>query len=238
MNTHHTPETSVGDLVASMPQASHILEELGIDYCCGGKRSLAEACAEKDLEARTLLSVLNACEHASPSTVEPNPAEMSLSQLIEHIVSTHHAYLKKSLPRIEIFANKVADAHGERDARLRKLRREFARFSANLVAHMQKEEGILFPVIVELEGAGDCPGHTFCRIAQPINGMEMEHDDAGLTLSRFRTLTDDYTAPEWACETYRALLRTLEELEDDMHRHVHKENNILFPAALRLVKQT
>lgn len=231
MNTLDT-HTTVGELVADRPSRSRVFEKLGIDYCCGGRKSLQEACAAKGIDAATVLNVLLAAEMTASPTHETSWATAPLTDLCDHIEQTHHAYLRTELPRLATMVRKVAAVHGaDRDARLLELDGVFAGFVAELGSHMMKEEQVLFPMVRELD-ASDKPLQFHCgTLRNPIAVMEHEHDDAGAALARMRTLTDDYVPPAEACNTWRAMLDGLRELEADMHRHVHKENSILFPRA-------
>jgi len=225
-----SPEVTIGELVAERPSRSRVFEQLGIDYCCGGKKPLSEVCAKKGLDPTMILERLEQEAEALPDT-GPTPAQMTLSQLAVHIESTHHVYLRNELPRLAKMAQRVAKVHGDKDQRLLMLSATFGVFMHELESHMAKEEHVLFPAIRALEAADSLPSLPFGSVANPIQCMEAEHDGAGEALERMRSLTDDYTPPEWACNTYRALLDGLRELELDMHQHVHKENNVLFPRA-------
>lgn len=226
---------SVGELVVERPERSRIFERLGIDYCCGGKLSLHDACHRKGLDLTSVIKQLDRSEAERPGGGSRNdPSSMSLTALADHIQAVHHDYLRSELPRLDHLVAKVANAHGERDPRLVLLVDVFAGFREELMMHMHKEEQILFPMIRAFEsdaasGAGHCGS-----IANPIRQMEAEHDDAGGAMERMRELTDGYQAPETACNTHRAMLDALAYLERDMHTHVHKENSILFPRAIRL----
>lgn len=227
------PEMTVGRLVAERPSRSRVFEKLGIDYCCGGKLSLVEACERKGLHAASVLATLEAMEAVGPvAGNEPDPAQMTLTALCDHIETTHHDYLKNELPRLDFMTRKVAGRHGERWPWLIELAHVYQAFQEELMAHMMKEERVLFPAIRDLEAGrqtkSPCGGH----LGAPIVMMEHEHDNAGRALERMHELTGGYTPPEEACNTFRAMLDALDELERDMHQHVHKENNILFPRAL------
>lgn len=225
-------EKTVGELVSERPGRSRVFEEFGIDYCCGGKRPLAEACSKKGVD---IDEVLRGLAQADETTVKEDATDfstMALDELADHIVSTHHSYLTRELPRLEGMSAKVAKVHGGSDARLADLAQVVASLSAELRSHMMKEEEILFPIIRELEHADTLPSMHCGSIANPIRMMESEHDSAGDALEDARRLTDGYAPPEWACNTYRALLDGLHDLELDLHVHIHKENNILFPRAL------
>jgi len=223
---------TVGSIVARRPALSRVFEREGIDYCCGGKKALDEVCRKKGLDPAELLAKLEA--NASTNADEPvvDAAAMSLARLADHIEQTHHAYLRRELPRLDAMTEKVARVHGDKDARLTAIRRTFLALSDEMTSHMMKEEQILFPMIRRLDASETALAFHCGSLANPIAQMEHEHDEAGSALERLCTLTDGYTPPDWACNTYRAMLDALSQLEQDMHQHVHKENNILFPRAL------
>ena len=232
--THIQPDTTVGDLVATRPEFGTVFERLGIDYCCGGKKSLADACGEKQLDVTTLIATLEASDAASEHGDKPDPAQMSLAELVDHIIKTHHDYLRQALPPLSAMIDKVAGKHREHNPKLTQLPRLMQDFTAEIMSHMMKEERMLFPAICQLEKARTKLTLPFGSIANPIGVMEAEHESAGNALEQFRALTDSYTVPEWGCNTYRSMVAELEKLEQNMHRHVHKENNILFPRAIEL----
>jgi regulator of cell morphogenesis and NO signaling len=230
MNTFRVEQT-VGAIVASRPALSRVFENAGIDYCCGGKKTLGQACQENGLDVKSLIAKLEQCgSECEESLVDA--ASMSFSELANHIEQTHHAYLKSELPRLLTLADKVASAHGSKDPRLNAVKETLLAFAHELWNHLMKEEQILFPFVRRLESS-ELPVDFHCgTIRNPIRQMEHEHQDAGAALTRLRELTDNYTAPEWACNTYRALLDALAHLERDMHQHIHKEDNVLFPRAI------
>jgi len=229
MNTF-TPHTTIGELVRERPARSRIFEKHGIDYCCGGKKPLAQACRERGIDPDALSAELVAA--SDDNTEGADPGTMGLSELADHIEATHHAYLREELPRLDFMTRKVADVHGDEEPQLREIREVFVACRAELDSHTQKEERVLFPMIRELERA-DGPTEFHCgSLANLIGVMEREHESAGHALDRFRELTDGYTPPQWACNTYRAMVDALAAFERDMHQHVHKENNVLFPRAL------
>jgi regulator of cell morphogenesis and NO signaling len=247
MITVSTP-ISIGQLVREQPTRSRVFDSLEIDYCCGGKVSLNAACHLKGLcpdEVRRLLAECDA-EHrlfSDSSEITADPDAMGLGDLAAHIEETHHDYLKDELPRLERMIEKVVREHGDRDPRLMELRETFGTFRNELVSHMMKEEMVLFPMLRQLERhlASETvqvlPTFRFGGVVNPIQKMESEHEHAGEALARMRRLTDGFTPPDWACNTYRGLLNALGFLERDMHQHVHKENNILFPKAIELEAQ-
>ena len=223
-----------GDIVARRPALSSFFEEAGIDYCCDGKRSLADACRKKGIDATALLAELEAAAARDPEGPVVDALSMPLAELADHIERTHHAYLHAELPRLTGLTRKVATVHGEKDPRLQEVRSTFLAMAEELSSHMMKEEHILLPWIRQLEGDGGPQEFPCASLAQVIRQMESEHEEAGLALARLRELTDGHAPPDWACNSYRALLDALARLERDMHRHVHTENNVLFPRAIQL----
>ncbi len=227
-------QTTVGELVAQRPSRSRVFQKLGIDFCCGGKKPLEEVCRAKGLDPLTVATFLEA-EDESPRSAEVDAAAMTLTQICDHVEQTHHAYLKTELPRLHAMIHKVAHVHGDRHPWMKDVLEVFVAFADELGSHMAKEERVLFPIVRQLEANGtSATDHCGGTIANPINAMEHEHDAAGDALARMRDLTGGYTPPEGACNTFRATLDGLRELESDMHQHVHKENNVLFPRALEL----
>ncbi|MEP0841441.1 MAG: iron-sulfur cluster repair di-iron protein [Phycisphaerae bacterium] len=224
---------TVGQLVAERPSRARVFERFEIDYCCGGKQPLAEACAERGLDPESVLAELRAAD-AAPHPSETDWTTAPLGDLCDHIVAAHHAYLRRELPRLEAMSEKVAEVHGRREPHLRELAAVFAALHEELDQHMAKEEQVLFPLVRLLESSTALPSFHCGSVANPIRVMEHEHDDAGAALTRMRRLTGGYAPPPEACNTYRALLDGLAELEADLHRHIHKENNILFPRAAAL----
>lgn len=232
-----TPTQTVGELVAEKPSRSRVFEAFRIDYCCGGKRSLEDACRKKGVALDELVSALDRAEARSLAEDATDAAHMPLDALCDHIVERHHEYLRCELPRLTRMANKVAKVHGDRDSRLVAVADTFAGLAEELGSHMMKEERILFPVIRQMAQMDGLPPMPFGTLANPIHAMEAEHDGAGGGLERLAELTDDYTPPDWACNTYQALLDGLHDLEMDLHQHIHKENNVLFPRALEVEEQ-
>ena len=222
-------DTSVADLVTDRPARARIFERLGIDYCCGGDHSLAEAARKNDLDPATVVQMLDAATDASSSVDTTDWTDASLGDLIDHIESTHHDYLRRELPRLDTLLTRVTQAHGGQHAWLRPTLETFLSLKDDLESHMVSEEDRVFPSIrrlAEPESTGvDDDG---------IEQMMDEHDEAGAALEQLRELTDDHTPPEDACPKFQAALDGLRELEADMHQHVHKENNILFPRARSL----
>ena len=235
MNTIDRHAT-VGELVVEKPALARVFERFGIDYCCGGRKPLDQACSEKGLDVNAVLQSLNA-EKPGACGSGRNWAKASLTELADHIEKTHHAYLRRELPKLDDLTTKVASVHRRQHPELESVRKVFEAFRAELEAHMLKEELCLFPMCRELERARTTPQFHCGSINNPIRQMIAEHDSAGHAIDEFRRLTCDYTAPADVCGSFRAMLEGLAAIEKDMHEHVHKENNILFPRATALEAQ-
>jgi len=230
-------ETTVGDVVARDFRAAAVFHRYGIDFCCGGKRSLAAACADRGVRTDEVLgAVEQACTR--PTSDTPRFSEWDPDTLIAYIVGTHHAYVRRALPVLTAHTRKVAAAHGTRHPELVEVAAVWARVADEMTSHMAKEEIVLFPYISQAAGAvrrGEAiPRAPFGSIDNPVRAMEHEHDAAGDAIAQIRGLTNGYALPEDACTTYRICLKELEEFERDLHTHVHLENNLLFPKARAL----
>jgi regulator of cell morphogenesis and NO signaling len=228
-------EQLVGEIVKSRPCLAEVFEKLSIEYCCGnGKKTLDAVCREKSLSPAHVASMLQDAANEIAGPTEADLQAMPLGALVDHIVSQHHDYLRGALPRLGGFLEKVAAAHGNRDFRLHEVRELFAAMAAELTNHMWKEEQVLFPLVKRLESSREAFAFHCGSIANPIRQMELEHDDATRSLDQMQALTDRFTPPDSACNTYRVLLDGLAYLRQDMQRHVYKENEVLFPRALEL----
>jgi len=227
--------TPVGELVATCSGRARVFEQLGIDYCCGGKTPLAMACAERGLDLSKVLEELN--EADAPAGEEPpvDWSQATLADVIDDVVTTHHTYLRRALPRLESLAAKVAIAHWERHPEILRVHELLGDLRADLSVHMIKEEMILFPMIQRLEAGEPVLGVFAGDLGGPIEVIEHEHARYAAKLHEMRRITRNFAPPADACPSFRALLAGLAELEDDLHRHVHKENNVLFPRASALV---
>jgi regulator of cell morphogenesis and NO signaling len=222
-----TPERTVGQIAAALPASVRVFEKHGIDFCCGGALPLTDACRRLGLDPALLLHEIDQAGQA-PAPDATDWMTAPLPALMDHILDTHHVYMKAQLPRLEAMLAKVLEAHGGRHGEtLRALAAVYAPMKAELDAHLLKEERILFPMI--RGGESHCGG-----VQNPIRVMLYEHDSAGGALVEMRRITDGYTPPADACNTFRALYFELSEMECDLHRHIHLENNILFPRALSL----
>lgn len=231
LNTKITTETAIGEIVRVMPACSRVFESLNIDYCCGGKKSLAAACQNKGLDAATVIAMLSALEQPA-NGAQASPDTMNLSELCDHIEQFHHAYLREELPRLQFMARKVTAVHGDRQPRLVEVWRVFEAFNAEMTAHTKEEDEVIFPAIRKLESANGDKTATVANLKEMFTKLESEHDRAGAALVQLKALTDSYNPPGWACNTFRALYDGLAKLEKNTHQHVHKENNVLFPRAL------
>jgi regulator of cell morphogenesis and NO signaling len=226
------PGMRVSEVAARYPQALRMLEALGIDYCCGGKRPLAEAAALAKVPVETAITVLQTAitQAAAADAGERDWTRAALDDLMAHIVEKHHTYTRGELPRLEKMAALVAHVHGPNHGDvLVPLVQEYARLKAELDRHLEKEEAVVFPALARL-AAGQENDATLAALHE----LETEHDTAGEALATMRALTDNYTVPEDGCTTYAALYDGLQALERDLHQHIHLENNILIPQARAL----
>ena len=206
-------------------------------------KSLRDACAQAHV---SIDAVVNALEHDSDprhkESADPDFTNSPLVELTDHIINTHHAYVKQEIPRIHNLLSKVVSVHGKNHPELAQVQRTFQAMSGELISHLMKEENILFPYISALEDATrqgrPAPRPPFGTVSNPVHMMEMEHDSAGAALKEMRNFTADYTAPDDACFSYKTLYAALSDFEADLHQHVHLENNILFPRAIELESQT
>jgi regulator of cell morphogenesis and NO signaling len=224
----------VGDVAAADARAAAVFERFGIDFCCGGRRSIAEACRAG---AANSDDVVHALDALPPTGRAESVTSWSTDRLIDHIVNTHHAYVRTALPTITRHLEQIGQAHGSRHAELASVVDSFSQLRGELEQHLLKEERILFPYIRDLAAAADLCGRTpspFGTVENPIRMLEHEHRDAADELETIRRLTDGYTPPEDACATYTVCMAELREFEADLHRHVHLENNVLFPRAIAL----
>jgi len=231
-----TTNMTVRDVATELPQSTRIFEKLRIDYCCSGGQPLAEACASAGVDVDNVMEMLAEVTHSkSPDLDFQNT---SLTDLITHILDTHHVFTKSEMDRLQSLADKVLHAHGGNHPELVHVDELLTRLCADLKPHMFKEEQILFPYIVATEEAVNqkhaTPFAPFGTVNNPIRMMMREHDTAGVILRELRALTSDYKVPADACISYKTLYQALENFERDLHQHIHLENNILFPNALNL----
>jgi regulator of cell morphogenesis and NO signaling len=232
-------EKTIGEYAVETPGATRVFEKLKIDYCCGGGRSLSNACDAAGVEVGQVERLLEAAGGA-PAEMPAGLSSGTLSELIDYILEKHHTFTRDEMERITALAEKVATKHGGNHPELLTVRELFAQLCEDLRPHMFKEEMILFPYIKQLEqtaAAGrPAPYAPFGTVANPVRMMMLEHDTAGEILRELRAASDDYTAPADGCVSYRTLYQALEEFEADLHQHIHLENNVLFPRAAELEK--
>jgi regulator of cell morphogenesis and NO signaling len=232
-------ETTVREVALMVPESTRLFEKLKIDYCCGGNQALAEACASAGVAVDNVMEMLAGVTQTNSSdNVSLVFQNASLPELITHILDTHHVFTKSEMDRIQSLADKVLAAHGGNHPELVHLDELITRLCADLKPHMFKEEQILFPYIVAMAEAADqkrtVPFAPFGTVNNPIRMMMREHDAAGELLRELRALTSDYRVPADACISYQTLYQALENFEQDLHQHIHLENNLIFPRALEL----
>jgi regulator of cell morphogenesis and NO signaling len=231
-----SPDMTVAEIAARLPGSVRVFEKHRIDFCCGGKLPVTDACKARGLDASAVMAEIEQTMAEAAPAADAGWQSAPLDKLVDHIVAAHHAFLKSQLPRIAERLDKVLTAHSQRHgAMLRPLIETFAAMRDELDSHLMKEELILFPLIRSLESETGGEARFHCgSVRNPIRVMVMEHDLAGTALARMRELTSGYTAPADACNTFRAAYHELAELERDLHVHIHLENNILFPRAVDL----
>jgi regulator of cell morphogenesis and NO signaling len=233
-------QTTVRELVGRYPQTRPVFESQGIDYCCGGAQALADVARQHGVELAVLVAAL---EHVLQTPSNPQAATdrdwyaAPLGELVDHIVTLHHRYMHAALPRLRMLTQKVLNAHGLHHGDvLRQVQALYGALDAELSSHLTKEEQILFPYVVALEAhardGAEQPAACFGSVRSPIQQMEHEHENAGGLLVKLREVTGNYALPQDACLTFAAFYEGLQEMEADLHQHIHLENNILFPRAI------
>ncbi|MEO6794206.1 MAG: iron-sulfur cluster repair di-iron protein [Mycobacterium sp.] len=222
-----TSDQILGDIVTANPSTTRILSRFGIDFCCHGQRPLSEACASDGVDVDELLTALNS---ATESTQRADWADFDDTSLIAHIVSTHHRFLWDEFPRLAELVDKVARVHGPNHSELAQVREAYHKLRAGMEPHLRTEETLLFPEISLRAGRPDRPLPT--EVRDELAENQEEHDRSGHLLAELRELTNGYVIPPDACASYTAMLSGLQDLETDIHLHVHKENNVLFPRVL------
>jgi regulator of cell morphogenesis and NO signaling len=230
---------TIGEIVADDYRASDIFREFGIDFCCGGNISIAEACDGNEHCQERILSGLDALRQ-QPDSNSPNYQEWSLGFLADYIQNTHHSYIRREIPVLYEYLEKIAQVHGENHPELPQVFGMFRSSAEALLEHMKKEELVLFPAIKAMEAAShqgmEYPKQGYGTVYNPIHQMLQEHDTEGERFRKMSQLTNNYTIPNDACNTYRVALSKLEAFEKDLHKHIHLENNILFPKTVALEK--
>ncbi len=226
---------TIGQIAAEIPSATREFEKLGIDYCCGGNRTLGQACSEANLPLGETLARLQAGATSAQSKEWQN---LLLADLIAHIIATHHVFVREESPRILALAAKVTGVHAANHPELLQVQKVFDGLAEELRVHLMKEEQMLFPHISLMEEgvlAGEpAPPAMFGTVANPVRMMMQEHDGAGAALRLLHSITSNYALPGDACISYRTLYQALQDFEADLHQHIHLENNILFPRAVAM----
>lgn len=230
---------TVRELALEIPEATRIFEKVGIDYCCGGGKSLEEACAAANLAVDGVLDSLELAEQqARAMPKDRNWQTEPLADLVAHINGTHHKYTREEIARLGPLFDKVVSVHGKSHPELEHIRAVFRGLAQELTMHMMKEEAVLFPYIVRMEEAviqrEPVLPPPFGSVQNPVAMMMHEHDSAGEALWSMRQASAEYTPPGDACISYQTLYKALEDFEKDLHQHIHLENNILFPRAIEM----
>ncbi|MHB8260001.1 MAG: iron-sulfur cluster repair di-iron protein [Bacteroidia bacterium] len=233
-------DETLGQIAAKDLRKAQIFKKHGLDFCCGGKKTVKQACAEKGLDVTVIEQELQQADKVA--TMRPLPYnEWNLDFLADYIVNTHHSYVKKTLPDLRAYTAKVAKVHGEHHPELLPIHQLVEEVNDEFTAHMVKEEQMLFPYIKELAASKNrtlpLESSPFGSVSGPIKMMEEEHEMVGKNMEEIRTLSNNYSLPEDACASYSLLYRMLAEFEDDLFTHIHLENNILFPKAIALEKE-
>jgi regulator of cell morphogenesis and NO signaling len=230
--THKT----IGEMAAADQRAIQVFEKYGIDFCCGGQKTFGEACAEKGLDTGQVLQELEEAAQAASGPGE-HYDQWELDFLADYIVNQYHTYTKSMLLRVRDFAAKVTEVHGDRHPETRLIAQQWSELSQEMTAHLQKEETLLFPYIKQLVKGEKKSQPVAGSTQQLIWEMEAEHEAVGESLAEIEALSHGFTPPQDACNTYRALYGYLREFDENTKKHVHLENNILFPRAVRLEKK-
>lgn len=229
-------DETLGEIAARDLRKAQIFKKYGLDFCCGGKKTVKEACAQKGLDVTRVEQELKQADLIPAARPLPYN-DWGLDFLADYIVNTHHTYVKKNLPDIRVYAEKVKRVHGNYHPELIRVHELVEEINAELSSHMVKEENILFPYIKQLAQAQLAGAPGFGTVKNPISVMEGEHESVGRSMEQLRAVTDEFTLPADACASYSLLYRLLAEFEEDLHLHIHLENNILFPKAIELEKQ-
>jgi len=237
MKTNLVADKTIGEIVAEDYRAASVFARHGIDFCCGGKSPLAAACREKAIDPAALAREIEAAR-STPADRSQNYAAWSLSFLADYIINTHHAYIRENSGRIATYARKIAQVHGSHHPEVVEIAAVFDKAAAGLAAHLREEEEVLFPAIKRAEAnqkAGrPAEAKDLATINRLLEQSGREHDEIGGATHRIRHLARDYAIPDDVCNTFMVTYQMLREFEDDLHKHVHLENNILFPKAAQL----
>jgi regulator of cell morphogenesis and NO signaling len=224
----------IGEIVTQDFRAAEIFKNAGIDFCCGGNDSLEQTCKDKKLDISILEQKLSELENISPDNTH-NFKEWNLDFLSDYIINTHHKTVMKLLPQLTVYTQKIVEVHGSNHPELKEIEKLFSEINTELLQHLKKEEEVLFPAIKDLLKTNST--ETKKIVISEIARMKGEHEFAGGAMDKINVLSDNYSLPADGCNTYRVTYKLLEEFEDDLHIHVHLENNILYPKALVLAKE-
>ncbi len=240
MNT--TATRTIREIALETPETTRVFEEFKIDYCCGGKKSIEEACAAAGIDPEVVAARIELAISDHSTRGRANDMEnRSASELIDHIIAKHHIYTATEIERLTPLMEKVCSRHGQQHPDLFELQAVFLALADSLLPHMKKEEMVLFPYVQSLasvsSGTGTASPPHFGTVENPIRMMMVDHEADGVRLRQMRETSNDYTLPAEACPSFTALYAGLEDLEKDLHRHIHLENNVLFPAAVELERK-
>jgi regulator of cell morphogenesis and NO signaling len=223
-------DINIGEIVTRDFRAAEIFKNAGIDFCCGGNQSLEQACKEKNLDSSVLETELAKLENTTVNALH-NFNEWNLDFLCDYIVNTHHKTVLKLLPQLTVYTRKIEQAHGAHHPELVEIAELFSQINTELLQHLKKEEEVLFPAIKDVLKTNSSESKKI--VISEITRMKGEHEFAGGAMDKINVLSDNYGVPADGCNTYQVAYKLLEQFEDDLHIHVHLENNILYPKALR-----
>jgi regulator of cell morphogenesis and NO signaling len=218
---------NIGDIVADDFRTAEVFKKAGIDFCCGGKKSLSEACQEKEIDENKIIEELEKIKE-TPINPSQNYKEWDAEFLSDYIINTHHKYVVKTLPDLIFYTNKIANVHGNRHSELYEVADLISNLNAELLYHLKEEEEMMFPAIKE---------HNYKALAGTMITLTGEHEAVGSVMDQINKITKNYKVPEDGCETYKLTMKLLKQFEDDLHTHVHLENNVLFPKVFEIIKR-
>jgi len=233
MTSHHDRACQIGAIAAARPASIGVFERLGLDFCCHGDRSLEDACRDRSLDPDLVMREVEAAERSGGGEVQRSWADASMTELADHIEQTHHHFARGALLRLAESIPRCVAAHSEAHPELHEVASIVGTMAEDMHDHFIREERVLFPWLRRLDRQSEIHTGPPWSVKRPIDCMEHDHENLGVLFARVRALTQDLTAPADACATYRSVIETLRALERDTHIHIHKENNILFPAGLR-----
>jgi len=227
---------TIGEFVAEDYRTAKVFEKYGIDFCCGGKVALSAVCEEKGIDIDAILREIEEVR-SEPLERGHNYAAWEQSFLADYILNTHHAYLKENLEQMVMYTGKIAGVHGAKHPEVIEIARIFFRIATDMAVHLREEEEVFFPAVKRIDAAlkagAEPDGGDMALIAESLEKLKDEHEEIGDAVHAIRRITRDYTIPDDVCNTFMLTYRKLKEFEEDLHKHVHLENNILFPKAIR-----